>query len=175
MGFKQVSILFSAIFIWSFTITNDLSKKVDKEIKATFGVENYTYAVKVIPDAVLKELPSEFNNENLLSIIDNDVFLGYAYFGQGFGKTDHFDFLVLFNSELSIVKTKVLAYREDYGGEIGSKRWLKQFIGKTQYDNLKYGDDIVAISGATISVRSMTNEINNLLKSLRILHSKNIL
>ena len=68
-----------------------------------------------------------------------------------------------------------MVYREDYGGEIGSKRWLKQFIGKTQNDELKYQDNIVAISGATISVRSMTSAVNDLLHSLKILHSKQIL
>ena len=72
-----------------------------------------------------------------------------------------------------IAKSKVLVYREDYGGEIGSKRWLKQFIGKTENDSLKYGDDIVAISGATISVRSMTTAINNLLASIKILRQNN--
>ena len=52
---------------------------------------------------------------------------------------------------------------------------LKQFIGKTQNDDLRYGDNIVAISGATISVKSFTDAINNLLKSLKKLHSKKIL
>jgi Na+-translocating ferredoxin:NAD+ oxidoreductase RnfG subunit len=90
-------------------------------------------------------------------------------------KTDNFDYLVLLDPELIVLKTKVLVYREDYGGEIGSKRWLKQFIGKTQDDNLRYGDNIVAISGATISVKSFTEAINNLLQSLKMLHSKHIL
>jgi len=70
------------------------------------------------------------------------------------------------------VKSKVLVYREDYGGEIGSKRWLKQFIGKTHGDSLIYGDNIVAIAGATISVRSMTQAINDVLASIKILHEK---
>ena len=83
--------------------------------------------------------------------------------------------MVLLDSDLVVLKTKILIYREDYGGEIGSKRWLKQFIGKTQNDDLKYGEDIVAISGATISVRSFTQAMNDLLKSLNILHSKQIL
>ena len=68
-----------------------------------------------------------------------------------------------------------MVYREDYGGEIGSKRWLKQFIGKTQNDELRYGDNIAAISGATISVQVMTKAMNDLLKSIKTLHSKNIL
>ena len=65
---------------------------------------------------------------------------------------------------------KILVYREDHGGEIGSKRWLKQFIGKTLTHNLKYQKDIAAISGATISARSMTFEVNKLLKAINILH-----
>jgi Na+-translocating ferredoxin:NAD+ oxidoreductase RnfG subunit len=101
--------------------------------------------------------------------------LGYAYVATALSKTDEFDYLVLFDKDLIIVKSKVLVYREDYGGEIGSKRWLKQFIGKSKDDELKYGDNIAAISGATISVRSMTLAINKLLKSIKILHNKNII
>jgi len=33
---------------------------------------------------------------------------------------------------------KVLVYREDHGGEVASKRWLKQFSGKSKTDNLLY-------------------------------------
>lgn len=38
-----------------------------------------------------------------------------------------------------------------HGQQIGSQRWLKQFIGKTKNDNLEIGKDISGISGATIS------------------------
>ena len=56
--------------------------------------------------------------------------LGYAFIDKAPSKTDEFDYLVLFDENLIIKKAKVLMYREDYGGEIGSRRWLKQFIGK---------------------------------------------
>ena len=62
-------------------------------------------------------------------------------------------------------------YREDYGGEIGSKRWLKQFNGKGKNDNIEYEKDIIAISGATLSAKSMTVAMNNLLKTITILHN----
>jgi Na+-translocating ferredoxin:NAD+ oxidoreductase RnfG subunit len=67
---------------------------------------------------------------------------------------------------------KVLVYREDHGSEVGSKRWLNQFNGKTKNENLTYQKDIAAISGATISAKSMTNEVNKLLKTITILHHK---
>jgi len=68
-----------------------------------------------------------------------------------------------------------LIYREDYGGEIGSKRWLKQFIGKKPSDKLRYEEDIIAISGATISANSMTNAMNQFLQNLEILQTNNVL
>ena len=75
-----------------------------------------------------------------------------------------------------IIKSKVLIYREEYGGEIGSKRWLKQFNGKSSTsDEVIYGDNIVPISGATISVRSMTRSINDLLKSIKTLKNKKVI
>ena len=69
----------------------------------------------------------------------------------------------------------MLIYREDYGGEIGSKRWLRQFIGKTSKDKLKYQKDIMAISGATISASSMTIAVNAFLQNLAILHQNKVL
>ena len=175
MNLKQLSILLIALLFLSFGINKNLSKKIDKEIKAAFNVELYSYKVVVISSELTNKLPSVFNNNNLLEIKANANLLGYAYRGKAPSKTDEFDYLVLFDKELIVLKTKVLAYREDYGSEIGSKRWLKQFVGKTHHDNLRYAHNIAAISGATISVRSMTHAMNNLLRSLNILHSKNIL
>ena len=86
-----------------------------------------------------------------------------------------FDYLILLDTDLIIKKAKVLVYREDYGGEIGSRRWLKQFIGKSSSENLKYEKEIIAISGATISARAMTVAINTFLKNTTILKENNIL
>lgn len=174
MFFKKVSILI-IVFIMSFGLPKSIQKMVNKEVKSVFGIETFTFTPKKIPPEITKNLPSKFESNNLFKIDSGNEFLGYAYISKAPSKTDEFDYLVLLDKDLIVLKTKVLVYREDYGGEISSKRWLKQFIGKTQQDNLRYGDNIVAISGATISVRSMTNAVNNLLKSLKILHSQNIL
>ena len=175
MNFKQASLFLIAFAFLSFGVHKDLNKKIDKEIKAAFNVETYAYSAIAISSEITSNLPATFSNNNFLEIKGNDALLGYAYMGKAPSKTDEFDYLVLLDKDLIVLKAKVLSYREDYGGEIGSKRWLKQFIGKTKNDDLRYGDNIAAISGATISVRSMTNAMNNFLKSLKILHSKNIL
>jgi len=156
-------------------LSKSIQKKVDKQIIETFNVQEFTFTEFNIDSEIARTLPSTFGKNNLFKIETEDSFLGYAYVAKAFGKVDFFDYLVLLDKDLIILKTKILIYREDYGGEIGSKRWLKQFIGKTQNDDLRYGDNIAAISGATISVKVMTKAMNDLLKSLKILYSKNIL
>ena len=175
MNFKHIFLLVVSLLLLSFGLPKAIQKKVDAEIKETFHIENFEFIQVSIPSEETKALPSQFGNDNFFEIKSKDTLLGYAYVSKALSKTDSFDYLVLLDPELVIIKVKVLVYREDYGGEIGSKRWLKQFIGKTQDDNLRYGDNIVAISGATISVKSFTEAINNLLQSLKILHSKHIL
>ncbi|WP_242091568.1 FMN-binding protein [Aestuariivivens sediminicola] len=175
MGIKYVSLIVLSIFLISSGLPKNIKKKVDKEIRDTFEVETFDLSSYSINSEAAKELPSKFETDNFFKINNQEQLLGYVYIAQAPSKTAQFDYVVLLDKELVILKAKVLIYREDYGGEIGSKRWLKQFIGKTHSDELKYGDNIMAISGATISVRSMTTAMNNLLRSLNILHSKQLL
>lgn len=175
MNLKQISILIFALIMMSFGLPKNIQNKVNKEIVKTYGIETFDFTEVIIASDVAKGLPSKFETNNLFKIEANGNLLGYAYLSEAPSKTALFDYLVLLDKDLIVLKSKVLIYREEYGGEIGSKRWLKQFIGKKGGDQLKHGDNIMAISGATISVRSMTNAMNDFLESLRILQSKKIL
>ena len=175
MNLNHTIILFVFLALQVIGFPKNIQKKVDKEISETFKTETFKFESFSVPQDIQKQLPSKFEADNFFQIFENNKLIGYAYVSEAPSKTDAFDYLVLLDTELVVLNTKILIYREDYGGEIGSKRWLRQFVGKTQNDDLRYGDNIMAISGATISVRSMTTAMNNLLKSLKILHSKNII
>ncbi len=175
MKIKHAFLLLISFVLISSGLPKYIQKKVNKEIRAVYQIEDFELSPIVISSEITKTLPSTFDANNFFRIKTEQRDLGYAYLAKAPSKTDEFDYLVLFDKDLIIVKSKVLIYREDYGGEIGSRRWLKQFIGKSQNDELKYGDNIAAISGATISVRSMTLAINNLLRSIKILHDKKII
>jgi Na+-translocating ferredoxin:NAD+ oxidoreductase RnfG subunit len=167
MFLKSVFGFAFCILLVVFGLTDKLQKKVDKVIKSTFEIE------VLFSKEITSDLPSKFSDNNFFEIKKEDILLGYAYVSKAPSKTDEFDYLILFDKDLVIMTSKILAYREDYGGEIGSSRWLKQFKGKTTSDELIYGDNIAAISGATISVKSMTNAVNNVLKSIKVLQQKN--
>lgn len=168
-------IFFFSTIIISNGLPKQIKKLVDKEIERTFEKEDFKLDEFIISSEAQKQVPSKFNEDNFFKILLGEDLLGYAYLSKASSKTAQFDYLVLFNPDLSIARSKVLIYREEYGGEIGSVRWLKQFIGKQPSDHLEYGNDIAAISGATISVKSFTNAVNDLLESLKILQSKHVL
>lgn len=173
MSYKYVSLILGCLFfITSFADPKVLHKKVDKEIKDTFAVENYTFHSVKISQELKTKVPAAIQDDNLIVLLHGDRKLGYAFMDKAPSKTAEFDYLILFDTDLKIVKTKVLVYREEYGGEIGSKRWLNQFTGKSAGDELK---DVVAISGATISVRSMTKAVQDALKTMEILKDNNLL
>ncbi len=172
---KISSIIILVLSILTFGLPKNIQKKVDSEIKKTYDVDMFSFNAKLIDSEVAKTLPVAFGPDNFFEIKSDSIHLGYAYVSKAPSKTDQFDYLVLLDKNLVIVKAKVLVYREDYGGEIGSRRWLKQFIGKTHDDEFRYGDNIDAIAGATISVRSMTTAMNDLMKGLKILNQNGIL
>ena len=167
--FKISILLLLIVALGSFGLPQKINKKVTKEIGLVFGITDYSISMIAVSSEVNALLPTKIKEDNLFKILKEDKTVGYFYVGKAPSKTDEFDYMVLFDTELNVRKAKVLIYREDYGNEIGSRRGLKQFIGKTSDDNLKYGQNIDAISGATISANSMTFAVNRLLKSIKIL------
>jgi len=57
----------------------------------------------------------------------------------------------------------VLVYRESRGSEVRKKRFNYQYEGKTIYDPIRINRDIINISGATMSVRSMSAGVKRVL------------
>ena len=169
---KKITIISILVFIVSgFTISKRVEALIEKEIKTVFNIENYTKEPVDIAAEINERLPIKITEENFFKINNKETFLGYYYFGQAYGKADYFDFIVIFDADLIISKVKILVYREDHGGEVKSKRWLKQFNGISKDRSLKYQTDIAAISGATISAKAVTNEINKILKTINILYN----
>ena len=99
-------------------------------------------------------------NANYYEIIKSDSVIGYACLQQAPSKHDKFDFLAIYSPSMKLQKLRVLTYRENYGGEIANKRWLKQFLSRKT-------DDIQAISGATISVESMKMAVASLTEKMK--------
>ena len=99
---------------------------------------------------------------NCWHIIDNDSTHYYAILDNVKGKSLPITFLTIFDQDKKVFYSSIIKYREAYGGEVASKKWLNQFVTYTDSSNYNVGDAISGISGATISVNSVSKGINKL-------------
>ena len=80
---------------------------------------------------------------------------GYALVTDERGKYRPITFMVGVTPDFRVADAAVMVYRESRGGEVQRARFLSQYRGRTLRDPIQINRDIVNISGATISVRSM--------------------
>jgi len=169
------SFILIALILLGFGLPKDIHKRVTKEIEKTFESSTIEMRPIVIQDEINDKLPLKITGDNLYTLSEGTELKGYAFVDKAPSKTAQFDYLVIFDQDLKVIHSKVLVYREEYGGEIGSKRWLKQFLGKTGTDRVSYESNIDAISGATISVRSMTLSMDKLFQTIGQLQENKVL
>ncbi len=81
---------------------------------------------------------------------------GYAIIDDQMGQHKPITFAVKLSPNGVVLREEVMVYRESHGDEICSRRFSKQFKGKTVSDALRPNKDIDTISGATISSRAIT-------------------
>ena len=84
---------------------------------------------------------------------------GYALFDSERGQHELIDIGTFFDAEGSVTRVEILAFREPYGDGIRSQRFLHQFVGRRADDSFRVGQEIDAVSGATISARSLARAV----------------
>jgi Na+-translocating ferredoxin:NAD+ oxidoreductase RnfG subunit len=81
---------------------------------------------------------------------------GYAVIQETIGKHRPITYIVGITPEGKVFTVEILVYRESKGSEIRRKRFNAQYEGKTALDPIRINKDIINISGATMSVRSVS-------------------
>jgi len=89
----------------------------------------------------------------------DDGVLGHAFLLQEIGKHRPIDFVVGLRPDGTVRDVAVMAYREAYGGEIASRRFLVQYRGKGVRDGLKPFRDVRNVAGATLSVEAASRAV----------------
>lgn len=81
---------------------------------------------------------------------------GYAVVQNTIGKHKPITYMVGVDPDGEVLNVEVLIYRESRGSEVRTKRFNAQYEGKTVWDPIRMNKDIISISGATMSVRSLS-------------------
>ena len=138
-------------------ITNSFNKDVQ-----------YDYEKYIIPDSLKTKVENiarqKFFSESvyILKIFDEEILSGVALLDNVYGKEMPITFLVIFDESGKIIRADIVKYREPYGGSVQNENWTSQFKKKDSNSGFKVGNDIDGITGATISVKSVTKGIYKL-------------
>ncbi len=149
----------------------EYEKQINKEIRKLFGKNEIVKKQLDVPDSLMFG-----DNNSLYYLQSNDSIMGFMAIRKvnaclvggcskpnplNEGRYDHFYYIIFFDTNHSIQKVKILDYQSDYGYEICSRNWLKQFIGYKGCE-VSYGNEIDAISGATVSGYAIVTDVQEI-------------
>ena len=106
------------------------------------------------------------------TISQGDTTIAYAFLDNVIGKSMPITFMVILNIDGDIINANVIKYREAYGSEVGNKGWLQQFFNLNNNSGYNIGKEIDGISGATISVKSMSKGIQKIATLYPLIRSR---
>jgi len=88
---------------------------------------------------------------------------GYALVQNTIGKHKPMTYMVGVDTRGRVSNVELLVFREARGSEVRTKRFNVQYEGKTVLDPVRINKDIINISGATMSVRSLSAGVKRVL------------
>ena len=158
-------ILSGGILIGGSPIRNAAEKYIISQFDVDISLSMHTLTLDPkIKALVQNKVKQRFYRNELYywAISNNDTIIAYALMDNVIGKSMPITFLVIVNNEGAILASEVIKYREAYGGEVGNKNWLAQFTNATNTSQFMVGKNIDGISGATISVNSLSKGIQKI-------------
>jgi hypothetical protein len=169
IGLKHWITLILIMAYW-LPLRAQMPKMLITEINRQWKISNPEFEAIPYYDAYTQPMGAMYN------IKQNNTMVGKVYIGrinscrQGGcsvnngpnpkKNSEYFDAFILYNNNNSIALVRIYNYAASHGYGVCNKGWLKQFIGFDATKNLVAGKDIDTISGATISVNALTNEVN---------------
>ena len=99
--------------------------------------------------------------------------LGYRVEMQVVSRSGPFNIMVALDSRACVLYAKVLTYRGRRGRKVRSKAFIRQFAGKCPSDAVRVGNDIDAVTGATLSSKAMTGGVRRAIEMVKALGKTN--
>lgn len=160
---------FIFIILTSFIVAGDIKSACEeyllslylKDTDIRMDILNLDRQIK---KEVENQVKQKFYRDKLYywTISQAGIIIAYAFLDNVIGKSMPITFMVILNLDGKIINANLVKYREAYGSEVGSEGWLKQFINLNNNSSYDIGKDIDGISGATISVKSMSKGIKKI-------------
>jgi len=152
-----------------------IDRKIDKYLKSHLKTKDIERTPILIAEDKMKSLDFDCYKNQLFDIKLEGESVGFIFIDKARSRYDEFTFMVFLSYDLNVLLVRVLDYNEIHGVEITNKGWLSQFIGFNPESQIQYQGNVDAISGATISSKSITVAIRELLQKARKLKEAGII
>ena len=177
-GYITIILSTLLILILSFSESSQLKipyNKINKTIKKQFGAQEFL----LLP---VEEIFDSYSGSEIFSVQSDTFVLGYVFVsrvnscrmggcsitpGDVAVEFEYFDYYLVTDPEGKVLNVKVFNYQATQGHQVMSRGWLRQFVGFDGSQDLIYGKDIQAISGATVSAKSIIDDIKNAEKQIK--------
>ncbi len=119
-------------------------------------------------EAISKITGEKYNERRITFFegIKGDQTQGFVTIGNEIGRSYPITFMVVITPEGTVKDVEIMVYREPHGWEVQFEYFMKQFFGR---DASNPFDNINNITGATLSVRSMTRGVKKAVAAYKVL------
>ena len=141
----------------------NIQKTKNEAIEAIFNVEGLTFV----------EMTAEGIEEPVYKVYNGEVLVGYCVEVASSGFGGDIRLMVGYTADTSVLGVRVISHAETpgLGSKVAEDGFLSRFVGSV--DSVTLGDEIDAISGATISSRAVTEGVNRAFAVLQSVLSEN--
>jgi Na+-translocating ferredoxin:NAD+ oxidoreductase RnfG subunit len=122
-----------------------------------------------------EEIPSaDTDIKKILRVTDaSQKIIGYKVEMQVVSRSGPFDIMIVLDSNACVLDAHVVKYRAMFGKKVRSKAFTRQFKGKCPGDAIQLGNDIDAITTATLSSKAMTKGVKKAINRINRIAQKN--
>ena len=163
------AVIYFLFFSSANIFAQEIKERTETIITESFEKDvNFTFRKYTLPPNIKRKIEyivkQKFFKDLLYvyKISLNDTPIAFGFLDNVIGKSMPITFFVLLDVEGNIISTNIIKYREPYGGAVSNENWNEQFTGKNSDSDFTIGKSVNGISGATISVNSVTKGIRKI-------------
>ncbi len=164
-----IAVIYFLFFSSATNFAQEIKERTETIITKSFGKDvNFAFRKYTLPSNIKRKIEYKVKQKfyrDLLYIYKisvQDTVIAYGFLDNVIGKSMPITFFVLLDVEGNIISTNIIKYRESYGVAVSNKNWNEQFSGKNSNSDFTIGESVNGISGATISVNSVTKGIRKI-------------
>jgi len=169
LKFFVIAVIYFLILSSANIIAQEIKERTETIITESFGKDvNFTFRKYTLPPNTKRKIENSVKQKffkdwlYVYNISIKDSAIAFGFLDNVIGKSMPITFFVLLDIEGNITSTNIIKYREPYGGAVSNDNWNEQFTGKNSGSDFTVGKSVNGISGATISVKSVTKGIRKI-------------